>query len=284
MQNIIDGMVSSEITRPKIEYPLYRYRQFEGEYIEYTLDEIRNGRIHLSNPKDFNDPFDSTIVRSKADYGNNGISIDMFKFTMTELFEIDTANANLAIEHYGASDRVTLYDCASIISNFTGLSDATILNKLIALWGNKTPRPYEDFKIASFSEIKDSIPMWAYYGSGHKGLCLQYEFPEEDCKLKDSIYKVVYSDNRPRDIDGICSPLSKSLSWSHEVEWRYVSQGNVEFVECPYLKKIYLGIKFDMANLDKLIEAIKENGKSIKLYAATPNKNQYKIDYLYISI
>ena len=153
-----------------------------------------------------------------------------------------------------------------------------------------TPKHREpEYKIACFSENKDSIPMWAYYANNHQGICLEYDVQSltgDNAKLKEAFCKVHYSEYRPRDIDvddgRNRALIVKGSQWAHEHEWRLICKPKGNFVDLPCLSAVYLGVNFledDNAEekLDKLIKAIKKCGRDIKLYAGMADPEKYAL-------
>lgn len=116
-----------------------------------------------------------------------------------------------------------------------------------------------DFGFCSFSETNDNILMWSHYANCHKGIVLEFDFPEE--YIENLIYKVSYKSSLPsldhaaawisvqeesaESNDIILSDLSiKSSHWSYEREWRlWCDQEGYYDYKPEYLKKVYFGVK-----------------------------------------
>lgn len=98
--------------------------------------------------------------------------------------------------------------------------------------------------VSCFCESVSNMLLWSHYADSHKGFALGYDFrSEENKKFKDSLYPVVYSDEKfdakrhihvlqlSMDFGGVpvygdewegdikCS-LFKSKEWEYEEEWR----------------------------------------------------------------
>ncbi len=64
---------------------------------------------------------------------------------------------------------------------------------------------YDEYYIACFTEKNDDAAMWGHYASGHRGICLIFEFEEQDGKIylemeenqSLELYKVQYSSEPP---------------------------------------------------------------------------------------
>ncbi|MBP2698713.1 DUF2971 domain-containing protein [Photobacterium sp. CAIM 1938] len=102
-----------------------------------------------------------------------------------------------------------------------------------------------EWRICALSSALDNFLLWSHYASGHKGIAIELEIPEENPDLS----KVQYSPFSP-----IFTDISESIKdhknlfeikteeWSYEQEYRIICKG--EFYELPNpIKKIYLGHK-----------------------------------------
>lgn len=87
-------------------------------------------------------------------------------------------------------------------------------------------------RILSLTESATSPQMWAYYGDGYKGVCLQF-----DTLFPFAVYPVHYT-TQSYGVDGVrvdgkdgsgvtlARLLNKHIDWSHEREWRAVFLGD----------------------------------------------------------
>lgn len=89
--------------------------------------------------------------------------------------------------------------------------------------------------IACFSELDDSLLMWAHYANNHRGMCVEYELLEINRQLLFTPVPVIYSEERvcfdyfntstvERDATRmfVNSVTTKSSEWSYEKEWRII--------------------------------------------------------------
>ena len=80
----------------------------------------------------------------------------------------------------------------------------------------------DDFgTIASFclSEIPDSVPMWAHYGSNGQGVVLEFSLSSEFFDAMPP-FKIRYRRKRPTVKDARAALTTKSIQWAYEREWR----------------------------------------------------------------
>lgn len=84
-----------------------------------------------------------------------------------------------------------------------------------------------NYRVCSFSEDPASMLMWSYYGAGHSGMCLELDVTE----YKDKIHKISYVSTLK--CSNNCSPVHllthKLDAWSHEKEYRWISDENSKF-------------------------------------------------------
>lgn len=122
------------------------------------------------------------------------------------------------------------YDCAFLIKVYEGTYDSSESEKALSDWilqreaDERAARRQSSTFVLSFSQLHNSLPMWGYYASDHRGFCVGY-------KLKTLIeqfncFPVIYSDDLPStnvDEDYYMEiALTKNTQWSHEKEWRIV--------------------------------------------------------------
>lgn len=279
------------IPKLNLEMPLYRYRGNPN----YITDEIRNDHIYMASLKDLNDPFDSSVAIS---YKEACELINHIMYFHLRCYFLDNNVWYRELDEYirGLEDHlVTLEEYAKIVSNFVKRQGINISVETICMAYYKKcmikPTQRRNLgKVSSFSETWSSIPMWSYYADSHKGVCMKYDFTLLDMNdinyrnIRDSLHKVWYSEQRFSDVEGVFTPFVKSLQWAHEQEWRLFGESIEEYIHIPCLTEIYLGINFDYSNVDPIIDAIKENGRNIKLFLVHPQPNLYGFELVPLSI
>ena len=84
-----------------------------------------------------------------------------------------------------------------------------------------------NYRVCSFSEDPLSVLMWSYYGAGHSEMCLELDVTE----YKDNIHKISYvSTLEFLDNSSPVHLLTHKLdAWSHEREYRWISDENPKF-------------------------------------------------------
>lgn len=237
-QDIKKAMFIKKVNMPS---KLYRYRSLSEE--EYFMDEVENAHIYVGNPKNFNDPFDSSSLLKIEDIGRSErlkkIFMDWVRtfsdrrevrkiFNHRNWFErLKNFTANLLVH----KDELTGNDSDEIklMANQYYYEEFEKMNEHI----NRLTTSFS--KVACFTESNTNLPMWTHYANGHKGVCLEYDFPKiTKSYMIDKLFPVFYVKELPNgislmldsDINRVTSSdyllLHKLDDWSYEKEWRLV--------------------------------------------------------------
>lgn len=167
------------------------------------------------------------------------------------------------------------------------------VRKMLVLHSSKS------LAIASFTNRKDSIPMWSHYAEQHKGIaigyntaCFKWRFPEGV-----SLLPVTYSRERIEiplileEAEGILDVLSttKSLGWRYESEWRSVlvvtdkKMGEMKsmFIEFPkeFIAEIIIGFAASIELRRTCYRFCAENPKTCRLFQAELDKERYALRF-----
>lgn len=187
--------------------PLYRYYKLDAE--GYVLSALRHGKVTVSNPKIFNDPFDSLLyidrekVRAAQQlYPPERIinEVNLIRVGNEPSSELDGVIQELfkRLASLPEEDVKKALSCSPLqIEKNTSLLIDNVIAYLRGL-----------LRIACFSERCDSPLMWAHYADCGRGICVEYDVPttgelahsikglssDRDCFL--SMYPVIYSNER----------------------------------------------------------------------------------------
>lgn len=282
-----------EISYPKLDYSLFRYRPLEkcnvgncdqckfnkkcekknsDISLDRLLEEIKTGNIFLSRISNLNDPFETQFVPQDMENMRFPVNslLNIICKKVNESYLYDAFNEKIVLKTDNKNS-ILLKDFIDItFKKFKSICDKK--NKYKSLDKEKYKelivralRKTESYKlfdvlIASFSETDKSIPMWAYYANDYKGVCLEYDFTKvANEEMLSNMFKVSYSSKMPKNKNGYYySPTIKSIEWSHEQEWRLVFQDSSEKI-----KKKGDGYFVHMPYLKKVII-----GKNIKVLNA----------------
>lgn len=270
------------IPRLVVERPLYRYR---GN-IANAVNEIENDHIYMAPLDELNDPFDSSYAISFDEACQ--LTKRIMHFYLESYFldgdpwhkELDSHIRSLPDEP------ITLLNFSKIVSDFAkqhgvNVQPQTICKVYYLRCFSKPPHKNRLGRVASFSETWESIPMWSYYANSHKGLCLKYDFSLLDKNdithknIHSSLQKVWYSEQRFIDSDNQFTPFMKALQWAHEQEWRLFRESDEKYLSLPCLTEIYLGIDVNSSDMDYIINAVRKNGRDIKMFLLHPKPDVF---------
>ena len=263
-----------------IENPLYRYRP----NLKWTLEEIRTGRIHISDMSEQNDPFDSSYAISDEELEREIYPAGTL-LKAIRCFDISDDETEI-LSGMDSDGDISVIEFVKTVSPWIKVPEQRIFARIKYLLGNILRHHGFGYKIACFSERKNSIPMWAYYADRHRGICLEYDvsrLPPES-ELRQAFCKIHYSEYRPRDRYGEYSLVVKSAQWSHEQEWRLICKTEEDHITVPCLSAVYLGTRFDAAEVDHVVSAIKDSGKEVKLFYCEVDQERYDLQFRQILI
>lgn len=260
-----------------LSIPLYKYYS----NLEYAKDAIENSRIHFESPKTYNDIYDSTTYITDDQILNQYHKVDDIKEILV-LFLDNKDKIKIFhyefIAKYEGKDQISLNE---IFGDFCTTFGNVQLDELIAVYRTiyslSSVYSSDDLKISCFSENKDSLLMWSYYASSHKGVCLGFNLIN-DKELAEHCYKVQYSKHFNAGDESYIY-FTKSEEWQHEKEWRIVTYDS-EYINTNSLSAIYIGYmmsdedKWEFYNLGKKYE--------LDVYFVRPSVTEYKLEFVQI--
>lgn len=213
---------------------------------QYWKDVVYDAKIYLSQAKEFNDPFD---CRANFNY-TKAISRGKFRDELIERFGEDIKKI-----------------------------PEEIIQK------NVIEKMREDVFVFCFSEVWDSILMWAHYANNYNGYCIKYNMKQVPEYLKYNLYPVLYEKNyiditesliNINDNTGRICNLAKAAEWSYEREWRIVEYERKRVYFRRALQAIYLGKNCSEKNKRDIMEWAKQKNKEV--YIVEASKTQYKLE------
>ena len=172
---------------------LYQYRAFS----KWSVENLINKRLTLSNPNTFNDIYDSYLHDN---------SIESIKK------EIKTLKMLIPDFNYDITEK--------IISDRKGL-DAYRSEKML-----------ETFRISCLSKKPLDIKMWGLYAENNRGMCIEYNFKKANTQIQHLLFPVFYR-SKPISVNELCyrnrimqamliSVIVKNNIWKYENEWRLI--------------------------------------------------------------
>lgn len=222
---------------------LYRYMSLDNDY---WRENLFKGRIYLSSPLNFNDPYDC-----------------LPKLDFNRLFE-DKNFLNILLSSFPILKQNDIHG--------TSEERAEVEKKVFEFLRG-------DMRITCFSEVYDSILMWSHYANNHKGICIEYNMEKANIAKTNFIFPVVYSQSRMNitndvlksfETVGLRTVVYKSKEWEYEKEWRYYKfKHDCKENELRYLKmkdrvsKVYLGARCETNNKKEILKWCRENNIDI---------------------
>lgn len=279
-----------------------KYRFLSGPYVidrklykyysnaKYAIDCIKNRRIHLDDPRKFNDPFDAAFHCSKiSTLTSDDSDKKLAEKFMEYLCAVKAGERSIYHEKILKSYTDFLVKSAGTLSNTsTERPVKNVLKKIYSMMDivafsldefideidhgfvEQERVMHLNCRISCFSEICDSILMWSYYGNSHNGICVEFDLSllDENAELTHAIHKgmsrVHYSPVRAdlQYSDSFASGLnfltSKADVWQHEHEWRLICETDMEYIPFDCVSGVYVGVNFDTsaAKYKDLIKAV----------------------------
>ncbi len=234
--------------------PKYLYKYREGT--DKDLENLREDKMWMAIPSEFNDPFDCKVY------------VDC-ELVAKELIG-NEAKLNLLMKTRGITEKDPIY-----IKFLNGVK--MMENKLNEEITMKRDRSF----IYCLSEKRNSQLMWSHYANNHKGFCIGYDFEKLLGLHNIDMLPVIYSKDffvidtlekfkNHMDIF-MKSVRRKSLDWSYEKEWRIFGEYKINesnqkgmISEMPIPFNIYMGCKIEKELENQIVDICKD--KKINLY------------------
>jgi hypothetical protein len=209
-----DDLALVELFAPTSPRYLYRYLSVDGEREGWAADLVGKGKLFLSSPLTFNDPFDC-------------------------LPRLQIPKSRAAREIRIRADHRRVQGAPSAITRLSKNQQLTMPAAKFRAFAEESFRSIVgEMGVACFSERWDDVLMWSHYSGCHRGICVRF-----DCRSwppmpgRELLLKVAYSDDRPelwfpshpgidrtREIFKVLT--TKARFWEREREWRLMSTGS----------------------------------------------------------
>lgn len=251
-----------------LDIPLYKYY---GNY-EYVKDCIENKRLYLSLPENFNDIYDSTFAISKKDLKFTRANEDYFDVIK---YYLNREDKDKLTDDYKANFNSckNLGEAIELLKKLNIKINIKAFNKNISKVLNK-PRRADNNKVVCFSENPDSILMWSYYADKHQGVCLKFDFSQDET-IKKNCHKVVYSDLYNPSAKPFKIYFTKSRQWEHEQEWRIVCETDQDYLPFKGKVSIILGKNISIDDFQDYYDLAFDN--HLDLYKVVMENKSYKL-------
>lgn len=276
---------------------IFKYREAN----EYSIKNLEEDTVWLSDPNNFNDPYDcahttdyQVIAKHRSkEYFNDFITKKEIHLTEKEKKELESNDdpfselINIIISREPIEKREAFR--LMVLQIKDKLDQDLVISTSNQIAGS--------FRVCSFSERNDSMLMWAHYAKYHEGFCIEYDLenlPYMDYRRR-FLYPVIYSDDMfdatnffKLNIDDKnfnplhlkLSSLIKAKDWSYEKEWRLVFDHDLMQGKQSYdmykPKNVYLGSRIKEEDQNKIVAICIEKG--IPYFKMKVNHRQFKVE------
>ena len=257
------------------EPPKKLYKYFS--YSDKSLATVEKCQIYYASPRSFNDPFD---CRTRLDLSGSE--------------EQQLASVDEALLRNGVIDPDVRHQRAQAFLTKATRDPATW--ERIACGMRETI--LNSSAVCCLSENCCNTLMFAHYGQGHQGFCLEFD------AVGDSIFakakRVRYEQSYPS-VRYVAAPdertegfiealLTKSPEWSYEKEWRLVrlisnvrdANGQSPVGVYPFspehLTGVIFGALMQADTRDEIIKRVRAGGSQPRLLQARPGSSTYTFD------
>jgi hypothetical protein len=230
-----------------------------------VFDIIENHRFKLSDPVQFNDPFDCNIP---------------FNSKSTNMLAFLTATIGDMSVYWSEKDELRAKVYGYLFEN------PLEIRKAVKEWRVRQDiykYIFGKLRVCSFSHgdrILNPL-LWAHYANSHDGICFEVEIKERDILKVDYRRKIPMFDVTTPGNEGYVDYVtSKGNAWKYEKEYRAVvnSQDNEYFgFDKEGLTSVYFGIKVEPMVRLGLIRKIRELGYRPDFYVMDLSPKRYAL-------
>src|SRR4029077_7340279 len=198
------------------------------EHLAYTLEELREGYVFLSEPANFNDPYDSALSISWEQAWKQAIEEILPEYGYDPKF----------VE--ALEEKQSEYEQQAFESFVGGILS-------LSYGPSASPDLFSRFRenlvgVSCFATNPNSVVMWSHYANQHTGICIEFSGATmlSSANFLELLHPVRYTENfldvfrlfwlSPADIYQvrfdvlpILAACHKSKDWDYEGEWRLVS-------------------------------------------------------------
>lgn len=257
---------------------LYHYQPFVPEYVRSVLVEHR---LHFSDPRSFNDPWDCKPWYRTDNFGDpNELERAIAKYQeVTRKYKPSVTEAE--IEQTSSHLRTHPEDLVRI---------SETLSRVMAYGIG------ELYRIYCLTPHANSELMWAHYARSHSGICFEFDATDPVISVAQAVRYAkdypLFELVDPEDPSEIVAPLfNKSASWSYEEEYRLVAQENCgrgdgdviitknNNMPLPEqsLKSVIVGCLASDATKASIAAFVKQGGRSVDIKHVKRANNRYEL-------
>lgn len=283
------GMTLKYVINPEdLPERLYKFRVLG---ILHHKRMLTHNELFFTSPRQFNDPFDSTIP-VRYDVGTREEIIKYWsQYLAITRPELSPAQVEREAEK--------IYESG----NFRLPQSIETIGKII------TDRAYKDFGVFSLSAHYTNILLWSHYADKHRGFCVEFDSRRlylfcikylKDLEsqsrrgLQSIIFRnVTYTDKYPvlnayrmELPEWNTRLLTKSNDWGYEQEYRIVWFYGADkklIVDNGIISKVILGCQMSDPDREEIISIFKSRSDRIPLFQAKKKIDSFGLDFEYLS-
>jgi hypothetical protein len=287
----------------------YFYKYVTAEVAKRILT---NREVQYSDPRRFNDPFDTQIdLHYPFDLK------DLRKPMMQRI--LDAANSDTPLPnadtHPTARKIEFLRQNWDRISSDKDLRDKfmpeieegieNMMRSLPEMHQGLRDKSTNDAKVFCVSEVHDNLLMWSHYSNNHKGAVIKFLCLPQLDNLICTAKPIVYNDDMPvmatlkEFIDDYLGFKSldyqkiwdrmfsvKSIDWKYEREWRVIIPGEAIGTDYTDLKiypqevgKIILGCRMSDQDTEDILNLLTHDFDHVTATKASKNPKKFRLDF-----
>ena len=262
---------------------LYKYKSFSD--FNHCLTLARDGSVFFADARNLNDPFECRFVPRSPALTLEGNELRNYLLGRIEVLEPTARGKEIDDLLSTAMDNVEQLK--------SGNPDAMT---------DVMENQYGAMGILSLSQSSKSLPMWAYYGDSHKGICVGLktrslgEFQARLLKQSDVLVlrQVIYEENMPvvsmessdrdpdeAELDQAEQPYyTKAQGWVHEQEYRALLWNNVNTaftLGSKSVAEVIFGSRACKAHVKAIVDELRNSGSEATISMARASFSKYEI-------
>lgn len=254
-----------------------------------TLESLFENYLWVADISTLNDPFECSIQFDNDECLRLYFSSEKFKVSHTAITGHKLSKEDihlLTTSHTPHEEFIKICKQNNIPYSLTSEQQ---LQKVQSRWAEIINETSKNLRICSFSLVKNSLLLWSHYSNEHTGICIEYEFLENDL-IRPFLQPIIYRDRVHKlgifeeytMMQMIASSLIKSSDWEYEQEWRLTIFKQKDIfphkIPAPKPKAIYLGTRFDLNNNELKTELTKyADQNKIPLIRMKKHPNEFKL-------
>jgi hypothetical protein len=290
-------------------HPSHFFKYYTADVAKIVL---RTGRVRLSSPTLFNDPFDCYFsLEPKFDFDAHREKFcDRFVEVMFQEQEPAFAPDYRLTPQLQAFRNAARHIGREKVREAFGATYAEMVHniKLISEQAREAwTKERRDYRLFCVCEGKDNLQLWSHYTASHTGAAFQFECIEDLDSPWLAAKRVAYSEEAPsmateeQWTDGMLGLLplefnddlwtrlvtTKARVWEYEKEWRVIfvrrpdeNQGYEDTEFYPReISKVFLGCRMTESDRNEMVQLIDGSFSHVEVYQAKQNPVMYRLDF-----